>query len=833
MFQGRWNSNTDDQGTGGSGYGSISNDGATSHQPAANANTTAQMTQGDMLSQLVANLQSQQQQQQAKAQQVQAALVRAFGPCSSNSGVDFSSGGNGIGGGTYDFNSNMLNTNHNNTIQGLNGMSDMNGNNSGIMSSFFSSGQQSNISARELLSRMQMPQQQTQQQQQHQQQDGLSSGMSGSNNSSSSSNNNSNATADELIKLQLEQEIHNRLIQLAQQDRQGRAILANQDSMMKKARWGDIGENNTNSSATTNHVGADGTTTSLGENSNNNSHFAQFPRGVPTGFTNNIVGNGMNVAQQFGKLSSLVESLQNKQQGMGGMGGMGGGGLVGMNNNTLVGRMNTASAALLNPGIASLLAGAAQNLGLVDASSTMMPSLGADLTQRRSHNQATIVPCRARGLPVDHNFKTAYFVIPDGIEHGDELMCSYPACRQAGVKFRYCLECKVPVAKRNFRNRHRHGVSGKDGGEEYSSEEGEESEGVDDATATDEHRRCLLPEVGNGDHHRSCHSVPPLGSADGTTTSHREDQDDRNDNDDYAGVKKEHIIIIPGAAAPPLPMIDAGGMKKKRKGANIRVPCRARGMPMAHNFKTAYFMIPSTIEHGDELLCSFPSCRSAGAKFRYCLHCKLPVAKRNFRNRHKHGNMGGTTDKAKNGGNLKSPKEDNVDPLEDGASPSVARNDDDSKLPLLESAGANANNEAVTAGLSNQSVISAAGPRVCVASSQDATKVQRWVELLDSKPDPEDKDAMAVWMANLMNASSGGSGIAPTSAAPREDNVGSCMDMLTAASDQVEGGSSINEDEVKLASAIDEENEEEDNLKREREEGDEEEEGGRHIRTRR
>jgi hypothetical protein len=107
------------------------------------------------------------------------------------------------------------------------------------------------------------------------------------------------------------------------------------------------------------------------------------------------------------------------------------------------------------------------------------------------------------------------------------------------------------------------------------------------------------------------------------------------------------------------------------------------------------------------------------------------------------------------------------------------------------------------------------------------------VELLDSKPDPEDKDAMAVWMANLMNASSGGSGIAPTSAAPREDNVGSCMDMLTAASDQVEGGSSINEDEVKLASAIDEENEEEDNLKREREEGDEEEEGGRHIRTRR
>lgn len=790
------------------------------------------MTQGDMLSQLVANLLSQ-QQQQAQAQQVQAALARAFGtPGSSNSGgVDFSSGGNGIGEGTYDFNNNMLNTNHNNnTLQGLNGMSDMNGNNSGdIMSSYFSSGQQSNMYARDLLSRMQMLQQQTQQQpqqqmqqqlQQHQQQDGLSSGMSGSNNSSSSaSSNNNNATADELNKrkLQLEQEKHNRLIQLAQQDRQERAILANQDSIMKKARWGDIGENNTNSSATT-----DGTTATLGENSNNNSIFAQFPRGVPTAFTNDIVDNGINVAQQFGKLSSLVESLQNKQQVMGGMGGGGGLGV-------LLG-MNTASAALLNPGIESLLAGAAQNLGLVDTSSTMMPSFGADLTQQRSHHQ-TIVPCRARGMLADHNFKTAYFVIPDGIEHGDELMCSHPTCRQAGVKFRYCLKCRVPVAKRNFRNRHRHGVTVEDGGEEYSSEDGEECEGVDD----EQHpRMCPLPEDGNGEHH-GCHSVPPLGSADGTTTNHhREDHgDDGNNNDElYAGLKKEHIIIIPGAAAPPLPMIDGGakssstavGMKKKRKGGNMRVPCLARGMPMAHNFKTAYFMIPPTIEHGDELLCSFPSCRSAGAKFRYCLHCKLPVAKRNFRNRHKHGNMGGT-DKTKNGGNFKSPakEDDAVDPSEDGAPTSVALHDDDSKHPPLESTGANAN-ESATDGLSNQHVTTVAGPRVCVLSSQDATKVQRWVELLESKPDPEDLDAMAVWMAHLMNVSSGGGGSAPSSAAPWEDNAGSSMGMLTAASDQVEGRSSIDEGEAKVASPIDEENEDKDNLKRERVEG--EEEGG-------
>eukprot|EP00522_Entomoneis_paludosa_P006611 CAMPEP_0172455234 /NCGR_PEP_ID=MMETSP1065-20121228/11965_1 /TAXON_ID=265537 /ORGANISM="Amphiprora paludosa, Strain CCMP125" /LENGTH=599 /DNA_ID=CAMNT_0013207693 /DNA_START=121 /DNA_END=1920 /DNA_ORIENTATION=- len=70
---------------------------------------------------------------------------------------------------------------------------------------------------------------------------------------------------------------------------------------------------------------------------------------------------------------------------------------------------------------------------------------------------SVIVPCRARGMPMDHNFKTAYFVIPENVKHGEELICSYFACRNAGIKFRYCSHCKVPVAKRNFRKRHKHG----------------------------------------------------------------------------------------------------------------------------------------------------------------------------------------------------------------------------------------------------------------------------------------------------------------------------------------------------------------------------------------
>ncbi|CAB9508382.1 expressed unknown protein [Seminavis robusta] len=87
--------------------------------------------------------------------------------------------------------------------------------------------------------------------------------------------------------------------------------------------------------------------------------------------------------------------------------------------------------------------------------------------ERRKAPGSVIVPCRARGMPMDHNFKTAYFVIPENVKHGEELICSYFTCRNAGVKFRYCSHCKVPVAKRNFRKRHKHGdPSGKDTGDD-------------------------------------------------------------------------------------------------------------------------------------------------------------------------------------------------------------------------------------------------------------------------------------------------------------------------------------------------------------------------------
>jgi hypothetical protein len=67
--------------------------------------------------------------------------------------------------------------------------------------------------------------------------------------------------------------------------------------------------------------------------------------------------------------------------------------------------------------------------------------------------------------------QTAYFVISEDAKHGEDLVCSYFACRNGGVKFRYCAHCMAPVAKRNFCRRHDHGMSAKAGGGENNDED--------------------------------------------------------------------------------------------------------------------------------------------------------------------------------------------------------------------------------------------------------------------------------------------------------------------------------------------------------------------------
>ena len=139
--------------------------------------------------------------------------------------------------------------------------------------------------------------------------------------------------------------------------------------------------------------------------------------------------------------------------------------------------------------------------------------------------------------------QNAHFRIPEDIKHGDELICSFPACRDGGVKFCYCAHCRIPVAKRNFRIRHHHFD---DGSPSLAHAAANPIQG-----ATDSH---LLPQ--------SYRQGVPLNSDSATGTL----QAKSGGSEKLTGAQG---ITKPGAA-PEL--------------RTVKVPCRARGMPPEHNF---------------------------------------------------------------------------------------------------------------------------------------------------------------------------------------------------------------------------------------------------------
>lgn len=85
-------------------------------------------------------------------------------------------------------------------------------------------------------------------------------------------------------------------------------------------------------------------------------------------------------------------------------------------------------------------------------------------------------------------------MIPDKVRHGEELICSYFACRNTGVKFRYCSHCKVPVAKRNFRKRHKHG-DGQGGKGDDESASDEDEGGSDEADSKNNASQGAVPSL--------------------------------------------------------------------------------------------------------------------------------------------------------------------------------------------------------------------------------------------------------------------------------------------------------------------------------------------------
>jgi len=108
-------------------------------------------------------------------------------------------------------------------------------------------------------------------------------------------------------------------------------------------------------------------------------------------------------------------------------------------------------------------------------------------------------PCKARNMPPSHREGSAFIEVPENATHGLLLACSHPACSGNGAKkrFCYCVVCKIPVSKRNFMNRHAHGLVEKTNimlarGRQQQQQQEQEQERQQHATLTGSSSNCSI-----------------------------------------------------------------------------------------------------------------------------------------------------------------------------------------------------------------------------------------------------------------------------------------------------------------------------------------------------
>lgn len=108
-------------------------------------------------------------------------------------------------------------------------------------------------------------------------------------------------------------------------------------------------------------------------------------------------------------------------------------------------------------------------------------------------------------------------------------------------------------------------------------------------------------------------------------------------NDSRSAAKQQ--IEVDDRSLSPLSATEEGPISyyERKRTRTLRFPCKARGVTDNHNARTAYIDVPPTAGHGSIVICSHPACASSGRKFRFCIVCQTPVAKRNFSKRHAHG----------------------------------------------------------------------------------------------------------------------------------------------------------------------------------------------------
>lgn len=258
--------------------------------------------------------------------------------------------------------------------------------------------------------------------------------------------------------------------------------------------------------------------------------------------------------------------------------------------------------------------------------------------------------------------------------------------------------------------------------------------------------------------------------------SHPSPKAKQPDPDRRAGAARSDPKAKAKSSAPPVPSSsELAGLEDnkdelEKAPGSVIVPCRARGMPMDHNFKTAYFVIPENVKHGEELICSYFACRNAGIKFRYCSHCKVPVAKRNFRKRHKHGgeDLGNLADDSDGDDEVCVPVKKAGIPSQITASrkeeveaDGISSQSTDSNADKRASNNAAAARKAAAVAARKPPLKGAAAAPAATAPSgaeggddkAGADRRRRWMELLEKRPSTKQGDSMSSWLMEVLAVS--------------------------------------------------------------------------------
>eukprot|EP00934_Nitzschia_sp_Nitz4_P003220 Nitzschia sp. Nitz4//scaffold175_size95217//71243//72771//NITZ4_004732-RA/size95217-augustus-gene-0.26-mRNA-1//-1//CDS//3329538966//3210//frame0 len=207
----------------------------------------------------------------------------------------------------------------------------------------------------------------------------------------------------------------------------------------------------------------------------------------------------------------------------------------------------------------------------------------------------------------------------------------------------------------------------------------------------------------------------------------------------------------------------AGSADGKNIPGRTRISCRARGMPPDHCSESAYFWIHPDMPHGADLLCSYPSCREGGVKFRYCKFCKVPAAKRSFLFRHGHTK--------KNRPAAESPQASSDVEVSDSESPEgdnrlkSSSEGERQEYPRLQDQGEEQQDAAGKA--SSPAMVSDEGeskhqakkPRTDAGNSDggqavsDDPRMVAWLKLLHERPEEGNEDKMSMWLMKILKVS--------------------------------------------------------------------------------